>query len=256
MSHVRNISDIEKNAFALFDVVYENDANRDIALKLVKGSFVFYPIHYGDILAFVPSKFIGYRDNTVASHEAFKRQEGRDGRETNAAINRILGKSTADDELDMRLAGFCRSIGVDVESKKHSFWRVQSARRFTSPINSAINDIQTDEIQNTDPEYKLRMAGTYVRDAKVRKNVLERAGGRCEYSSTPNNRSLCPTFMKRNGNPYLETHHVIKLSEQGRDLESNVIALCANHHREAHFGEHWRRLQDEFLKVLSQKIGQ
>jgi 5-methylcytosine-specific restriction protein A len=31
--------------------------------------------------------------------------------------------------------------------------------------------------------------------------------------------------------PYLETHHVISLSEQGPGKVTNVIALCPNDHR-------------------------
>jgi 5-methylcytosine-specific restriction protein A len=33
----------------------------------------------------------------------------------------------------------------------------------------------------------------------------------------------------------LETHHIIPLSEEGEDIEENVIALCPNDHRRAHF---------------------
>lgn len=35
---------------------------------------------------------------------------------------------------------------------------------------------------------------------------------------------------------YLETHHVVPLSEGGTDLVTNVAALCPNDHKRAHFG--------------------
>ena len=35
---------------------------------------------------------------------------------------------------------------------------------------------------------------------------------------------------------YLETHHVIPLANDGADSIDNVIALCANCHREGHHG--------------------
>ena len=255
MKYVRSISDIEQNAFALLDVVHGSGANREVALKLIKGSFVYYPLEYDGFLAFVPSKFIGYRDNSVDRHESLKRAEGRDGRQTNVAVSKILGKQVADAALEKRLAEYCKSIGIDVELKKHSFWRVQAAKRFTAPNGSAINDIQNTVSENDDPEYKFRMSGSYVRDEKVRRAVLKRANGKCEFGSTDTLSPSCITFLKRDGTPYLETHHVIKLSEQGRDKESNVIALCANHHREAHFGQNWEALQDKFLAVISEKAG-
>lgn len=76
-----------------------------------------------------------------------------------------------------------------------------------------------------------REATVMVRDrsAAVRARVLQRARGVCE---------LCgePGFVTAAGSIYLETHHVIPLSLDGPDHESNVVALCPNHHRRAHFG--------------------
>jgi 5-methylcytosine-specific restriction enzyme A len=108
---------------------------------------------------------------------------------------------------------------------------------------SAIDDIDQANVGNSDPEYRKRMAGTYSRDAKVRYLVLKRARGRCEECGDRG-------FLKRDGKPYLETHHVISLSEQGPDRPYNVIALCANDHRRAHFADNWIELQERFLEKL------
>lgn len=253
MSYVQSISDIEANAFALLDVAHGSDMHRVAALKLIKGGRVFYPIQYSDGLAFVPSKFIGYRNNTVSKHEQVKQAESRDGRDTNVAIQNILGIAVEDTDLEKRLEAYCQSLGVDLENHKHKFWRVEAAKRFTAPAGSSINDIDAADFENSDPEYKQRMAGSYTRDPMVRRLVLKRAKGNCEYGF---NRSLgsCTTFLKSDGKPYLETHHIIKLSEQGRDTPLNVIGLCANHHREAHFGQNWKALQDEFLQIISEKM--
>ena len=107
----------------------------------------------------------------------------------------------------------------------------------------AIDDIGQVGIGNDEPEYRVRMSGSYVRDASVRNLVLGRAAGRCEECGQPG-------FMTSGGSLYLETHHVISLSEQGPDKPHNVIALCANDHRRAHFGKDWADLQDKFLSML------
>jgi 5-methylcytosine-specific restriction protein A len=67
------------------------------------------------------------------------------------------------------------------------------------------------------------------RSTAVRERVLLRAKGFCE---------LCgePGFVTAAGSIYLETHHVVPLSRDGPDHESNVVALCPNDHRRAHFG--------------------
>jgi 5-methylcytosine-specific restriction protein A len=66
------------------------------------------------------------------------------------------------------------------------------------------------------------------RSAAVRQAVLRRAKGVCE---------LCGKhgFVTACGSIYLETHHVISLADDGPDHETNVVAICPQDHRRAHF---------------------
>jgi Mrr N-terminal domain/HNH endonuclease len=116
---------------------------------------------------------------------------------------------------------------------------------FSTASKLVIDDIGESNFGNDDPEYRRRMAGSYSRDSKVRDQVLQRANGICEECGQIG-------FLTKSGKPYLETHHVISLSEQGSDRPHNVIALCATDHRRAHFAENWKELQDTFLAKLSQ----
>jgi predicted restriction endonuclease len=45
-------------------------------------------------------------------------------------------------------------------------------------------------------------------------------------------------FLKSNGDPYVEAHHVMPVSRQevGSLSASNIMTLCANHHRQLHYG--------------------
>ena len=70
----------------------------------------------------------------------------------------------------------------------------------------------------------------FTRDPDVRRQALERAEGKCEYCSQSG-------FVMPDGRIYLESHHVLPLSEGGADSILNVAALCPNHHREAHYGK-------------------
>lgn len=76
-----------------------------------------------------------------------------------------------------------------------------------------------------------REATVLVRDrsAAVRASVLVRSQGCCEFCARPG-------FLTAAGSIYLETHHVVPLSEDGPDHESNVVALCPEDHRRAHYG--------------------
>lgn len=82
----------------------------------------------------------------------------------------------------------------------------------------------------------------YERNPECRRAVLLRSNGFCEYCGTPG-------FIKPNGNTYLETHHIVALAEGGHDHPNNMIALCPNDHREAHYGRNKAELRELFLTL-------
>jgi HNH endonuclease len=88
----------------------------------------------------------------------------------------------------------------------------------------------------------------YKRDPQVRQAVEHRARGRCEYCDQMG-------FSRPDGSAYVETHHIIALAEDGADRVYNVIALCANHHREAHFGASRGKLEQEFIEAVRRRVG-
>jgi hypothetical protein len=87
-------------------------------------------------------------------------------------------------------------------------------------------------------------AKRYKRSGDIREWALNRAKGLCEYCGQRG-------FQLPDGRWYLETHHIVPLSEHGRDSYKNVIALCANDHRRAHVGVDREQLRKEFLEILS-----
>lgn len=88
------------------------------------------------------------------------------------------------------------------------------------------------------------VSGTrYKRDERVRSAVVARSKGRCEYCNEAG-------FLRADGTAYVETHHIIALADEGTDRVSNVIALCAGHHREAHFGAQRIELEHKFMSIV------
>jgi 5-methylcytosine-specific restriction enzyme A len=152
-----------------------------------------------------------------------------------------------DELLDMRVRLVENSYVAEIVGHIPTEVVMSRSRQGSWIASTAINDIGLDEIVNSDPEYQKRMSGSYVRDTKVRALVLKRARGFCEECGEPG-------FLKSDGKRYLETHHVISLSEQGADTPHNVIALCATDHRRAHFAENWAELQDRFLAKIRKYI--
>jgi 5-methylcytosine-specific restriction protein A len=75
------------------------------------------------------------------------------------------------------------------------------------------------------------VTSAYIRSPYVIAETLFRANGICEKCIKP------APFIRKDGSPYLEVHHLVKLSDGGTDDLSNTIALCPNCHREMHFGD-------------------
>jgi 5-methylcytosine-specific restriction enzyme A len=88
------------------------------------------------------------------------------------------------------------------------------------------------------------VSNPYPRSSEMRHKVLQRARGKCEFCGVEG-------FLSENGRLYLETHHIVPLSERGLDKVKNMAALCPNHHREAHFGQRSKLIRT----TLQEKFG-
>lgn len=243
---VQSYQQIIDNAVVFADSVHDQSVGSDEARHLLAAGRVYLPFRYSNRLAFAPAKFIGYEHNDMDIY--MDTAVDRSGSRARQSISRVLGFDAEENiDLEMQLENYCLSVGVELWNHRHSFWQTKTARRSVKSDRSAILDIDTDTIGNDDPEYRRLIQGRYVRDEKVRRAVLERAAGKCEYCGVS-------PFSTKSGIVFLEAHHVIALSEQGPDTLKNVIALCPNHHREAHFGENWKMLQSIFLEKLREII--
>ncbi len=67
------------------------------------------------------------------------------------------------------------------------------------------------------------------RSDKIHKYALSRAQDTCEACEMP------APFVTIEGSGFLEVHHIHRLADEGPDIPSNVIALCPNCHRKAHY---------------------
>lgn len=83
----------------------------------------------------------------------------------------------------------------------------------------------------------------YVRATAIKEYVLKRANGVCEYCQKD------APFETRLG-PYLECHHILRLSDGGPDHPLNVIGICPNCHREAHYSIDKQRINSGMLEKV------
>jgi 5-methylcytosine-specific restriction protein A len=85
------------------------------------------------------------------------------------------------------------------------------------------------------------------RSSEIREYVLRRADGICELTGEK------APFSKPNGEPYLEVHHIKKLSDGGLDHPVNCAAITPNVHRQIHFALEGTELDDRLAKLIRSK---
>lgn len=100
----------------------------------------------------------------------------------------------------------------------------------------AVNDLGSDN-----PAKVVGLSTTYARDPQIRNAVKLRAAGKCEYCGELG-------FFTLNGERYLECHHIIALAKDGADRMTNVIALCANDHKRAHYSDQRSAIEQEMIQ--------
>ena len=93
---------------------------------------------------------------------------------------------------------------------------------------------------STNPKEKVTTTTTHDRNPYVAEASKRRANGICQLCGKP------APFNDKNGNPYLESHHIIWLCEGGADTLENTAALCPNCHRKMHIVNN----EDDVNKLL------
>jgi hypothetical protein len=84
----------------------------------------------------------------------------------------------------------------------------------------------------------------FVREPQVIAYVLKRAGRKCEACL-----EVAP-FLRDDGTPFLEVHHLQMLAEGGHDTPENAAGVCPNCHRRLHYGSDRVSLTAEVSKRL------
>lgn len=111
-------------------------------------------------------------------------------------------------------------LNEEIKVKERKIKKLSSTELANQAIHSS-NEIKTTKV----------ISEQYNRDLKVKQYTLRRANGKCD---------LCDQqapFVTEKNEPYLESHHVIPLSESGKDSIVNTVALCPNCHKKMHYGK-------------------
>lgn len=81
----------------------------------------------------------------------------------------------------------------------------------------------------------------------VKKYALARSNGVCEACDSP------APFKNSNDEPFLEVHHLRRLTDGGLDHPEHVAAICPNCHRRVHSGKDGKEYNDMLIEKIKLK---
>lgn len=222
MKLVESLDQVLTNVAALDDVRSgRRPGESEVYASLIKRGTCFLPYPTSTEIAFAPSRFIGYAANTFTKHA---KNDARDGRRTNAALNAILGHiPAADVTLENAYQQFCAAIGI-VPSRTGTFgvarkyWITPDIRDRLELI--AENDvIENPKLTTTEKEQiiKARVGQGLFRDA-----LVNHWKGRCCVTGC----SIGPVLRASHIKPWRNSTNPERLDKfNGLLLTANIDAL-------------------------------
>ena len=200
---------------------------------------------------------IFYKVNYLSNIEIYKAQKGKQAwvkraRACDTGLRKALEKG-----LPIRVviqSGKLGTLGTDERTRTEKrvldpvYWNIKSVDYDTGEFilirsgEAFIDQFEFPDAGTETPGQSRKTTKVYDRDPEVRKIVLRRANGFCEYCGAEG-------FETPRGK-YLETHHIIPLSENGPDTVRNVIALCPNDHRKAHYWIKSAQMREQLFSAL------
>jgi len=119
------------------------------------------------------------------------------------------------------------------------------------PKNVSLNELRDKAMAAAGPARESKREGsnrTYrLRSEAVRQYVLARANGNCESCDCD------APFDTTAGTPYLEPHHIRRLTDGGPDDPRFMGAVCPNCHREIHHGKNGQKRNSELQARVASK---
>lgn len=96
--------------------------------------------------------------------------------------------------------------------------------------NQILERIKSIDKRNSDnpPKNISTLAKIYERDRILTRLIKSIRRNKCQICNF--------TFKTKDGEYYSECHHLEHLANGGLDVSKNMLVLCPNHHRQAHFG--------------------
>lgn len=173
---------------------------------------------------FAPSRFVGYKDNTLVKHQ---NNQEKDGKKTTPAITHILGERAYDTKLDQAYLNYCKWLGVTPSKNKRTFWTLDKeliGELTSEPFHEGCYIMRTHLVRERNSKV--------VKDAKNLFKISHDGRLFCE---------ICgfdfSTKYGKIGEGFIEAHHKVELSKiEGVHVvkPTDFAMVCSNCHSMLH----------------------
>lgn len=221
----------------ILDNVYKLDSYRkskrteeyDFYAERLRLGKRFVSVHLNGRTLFCPSRFAGYKENTMERHVRFT---GKDGGITNNKINLVLGcKPKQNKRVEKKYQDLCKEIGINPSKILRTYWVIANDRR------NGTNAVFPDEVQQSDRyregAVKQVPLNSFERNSAARKACIEKYGDKCV---------VCKfdfgAFYGEIGCGFIHVHHLVPLANLKAEYEVDPIKdlrpVCPNCHAMLH----------------------
>jgi predicted HNH restriction endonuclease len=248
MDFVSTKEEIRDNLEQFEKYLRGTNGEREFAYSRISGGKNFMAYKIDGEFRFVPSRYIGYANNTKDKHY---KNRSKHGTQTTEKINKIINhnRPLPNKKLESEYLLFTSKLGIKPHKRDRKYWNFDL--QVDGFLNNSISNEESDfekeiaksikdnpilrknrlnQVSKIPEKIKITTSG-FKRNPDVVAEVLLRANGVCEQCN-----KNAPFIKKKDSTPYLEVHHKIMLSSGGEDTVKNAIAICPNCHRELHFG--------------------
>jgi 5-methylcytosine-specific restriction protein A len=210
-----------------------SEEEQQFAYNLIRRGSCFIAYQIDGELRFSPSRYTGYLSNTRDKHLS---NSGKDGKETNAALNKVIGYTlSSDDKLESEYMAFTSKLGITPNNKNRKYWRLNLQGVDFS--NNTSTDDEFPEGRLVERKHKSRERNQALVSAAKEAFLTNNATLHCE---------ICgfdfETKYGERGIGFIEAHHTVPVSDMapGQKTQLEDIALvCSNCHRMLHRSRPW-----------------
>ena len=129
---VKDTDELARNILTFEKCFYTNGSEKGFAYDLVCKGNNFIPYYaLNRQIHFVPSRFVGYRDNNSVAHDKAKEKRRVDkvrtvaGGKTDARITKVLEcDCRTNDELEARFLEWCNEINIKPHNNDRKYWSI------------------------------------------------------------------------------------------------------------------------------------